>query len=138
MFILLMVNHSLPFQINQRMILQLLMYVQLSLSLAETMDPVVKTLGEKLSVIFEGDTSRGCRITQRLPGSEKNFCCFSAEVRGETLCAPGYDHSCREHAEFTVEENPGKCVLVFQDFRCGDEGTYMVKFPQKLSDNKNY
>ena len=137
MCILLKVNCSLPFQISRMMIWQLSMVVQLSLSLAEQMYPEEKTLGENLIVTFEGDTSRGCRITQRLPGSEKNFCCFSAEVRGETLCAPGYDHSCREHAEFTVEENQEKCVLTFQDFRCSDEGTYTVKFPKKLSDNKD-
>ena len=115
---------------------QLLMVVHLSLAMAEQMEPVVKTLGENLIVIFEGDTSRGCRVTQRLPGSEKNFCCFSAEVRGETLCAPGYDHSCREYLEFNVEENLGKCILTLLTFKCSDEGTYMVKFPGKLSDHK--
>ena len=96
------------------------------------------SVGSNATLLVKGDTVSGCKLVL-LERERNKTCCYSAPAREETMCDPGIQsEGCRGKESVAVEEHPGYCKIFFSDIKSDDAGPYLVIFPGRVKDNKQF
>ena len=94
--------------------------------------------GSNATLLVKGDTVSGCKLVL-LDRARNKTCCYSAPEREETMCEPAIQsRGCRSKDKVKVEEHPGYCKITFSKINQEDAGPYLVIFPGRVNDNKQF